>query len=101
MNEHYERVNEIAEEALDLPAAKRQRFVSRRCGSDPDLLESVQRLLSLSNSLDGFLESPPVPLGEIRPGDVLGGRFRIVEELGAGSSGATSWQRIATWVKLP
>jgi serine/threonine protein kinase len=88
MNNRFERVNEVVEEALDLPSAERETFVSARCGSDEDLLANVLRLLAVSNSMDGFLDSPPASLSEIRPGDVLGGRFRIVEELGAGGMGS-------------
>ena len=89
MTGRFEMVNGVVEEALDLPPADRDAFVSQRCASDADLLTGVLRLLALSNSMDGFLDSPPAPLAEIRPGDVLGGRFRILEELGAGGMGAT------------
>jgi serine/threonine protein kinase len=88
MNDRFELVNGVVEEALDLPSAEREAFVPARCGSDADLLAKVQRLLALSDSMDGFLDSPPAPITEIRPGDVLGGRFRIVAELGAGAMGS-------------
>jgi hypothetical protein len=80
--------DDVLEEALDLPAADREAFVAARCGSDEALLAEVLRLLALSNTMDGFPNAPPVPLAEIRPADVLGGRFRIAEELGAGGTGS-------------
>jgi serine/threonine protein kinase len=89
MTDRFELVNGVVEEALDLPPAERDAFVSAHCASDADLLAGVRRLLAISNSMDGFLDSPPAPLAEIRPGDVLGGRFRILEELGAGGMGST------------
>ena len=88
MPDRFDLVDDVLEEALDLPSAEREAFVSARCGSDEGLLADVLRLLALSNSMDGFPDAPPVPLAEIRPGDVLGGRFRIVEELGAGGTGS-------------
>jgi serine/threonine protein kinase len=88
MNNHFELVNEVVEEALDLPSAERETLVSARCGSDKDLLASVLRLLTLADSMDGFPDCLPASRSEICPGDVLGGRFRIVEDLGAGAMGS-------------
>jgi serine/threonine protein kinase len=88
MNDRFELVNEVLEGALDLPSSEREAFVAARCGSNEDLLADVQRLLTITHSTVGFLDSPPPFLSEIRPGDVLGGRFHIIEELGAGGMGS-------------
>ena len=88
MDSRFEQVNAVAEEALDLPEAEREGFLAGRCGLDEALRASVERLLEMADCPDGFLEREPGPLGEIRPGDVLGGRFLVREELGAGGIGA-------------
>jgi|HubBroStandDraft_1064217.scaffolds.fasta_scaffold03248_2 serine/threonine protein kinase len=88
MHNRFELVNEVVEEALDLPAAERETFVSARCAPDESLLADALRLLAISDSMDGFPDCPPASLPEIRPGDVLGGRFRILERLGAGGMGS-------------
>jgi serine/threonine protein kinase len=87
MHSRFDLVNSVAEEALDLAAHERPAFLTSRCGQDRELLASVERLLALSDTADGFLEAPSDGC-EIRPGDLLGGRFRILEELGAGGMSA-------------
>jgi serine/threonine protein kinase len=83
MLSRFDLVNSVAEEAIDLAAPERPAFLASRCGLDRELLASVERLLAISDTADGFLDAPSDG-GEIRPGDVLGNRFRILEELGAG-----------------
>jgi eukaryotic-like serine/threonine-protein kinase len=80
MLNRFELVNSVVEEALDRAAAERSQFLAARCGLDRELLDSVERLLSIAEVADGFLGA------EIRPGDLLGGRFRILEELAAGGT---------------
>jgi eukaryotic-like serine/threonine-protein kinase len=88
MNKRFELVNDVVEDALDLPAADRETFVSAHCGSDAAVLADALRLLAISDSTDGFPDCSPAYLPELRPGDVLGGRFRILEELGIGGMGS-------------
>lgn len=83
MRSRFELVNSVAEEALDLAAAERPAFLASRCGPDRELLASVERLLTMSETADGAFEWLS-GVGEIRRGDILGGRFRILEELGSG-----------------
>ncbi len=86
--DRFELVNQIVEEALDLPSPQRHAFAAERCGTDPELLADALRLLSLPGAIDELVDSPQPPTG-ICPGDLLGGRFRILKELGAGGSGST------------
>ncbi|MGO4880427.1 MAG: serine/threonine-protein kinase [Bryobacteraceae bacterium] len=88
MPDAFDLVNSVVEEALDLPLGERDALVSARCGADQGLRTAVAKLLEISNSIDGFLEDAAAPLTEIRPGDVLGGRFHILEEIGYGGAGA-------------
>jgi len=86
MSGQFERVNEIVAEALELPPAAWDAFLASRCGEDGDARAAAERLLGVSDSLDGFLDMPE---SEIQPGDVLGGRFRVLAELGIGAAGTT------------
>ena len=88
MPNRFDLVNYIVEEALDLAPAEQEVFVSESCGTDRDLLNSVNRLLAISGDAAGFADPPAAPFLELRSGDILGDRFVIVEELGSGGMGA-------------
>jgi serine/threonine protein kinase len=88
LNNRFDLVNNVLAEALDLPAGERQAFLEVHCGADPDLLAEAHRLLSLSNALDGFLDSPSATRSGLAPGDVLGERFVILNEIAAGGTGS-------------
>jgi serine/threonine protein kinase/tetratricopeptide (TPR) repeat protein len=87
-----ELANQIFVDALERPAAERLAFVSERCGANPSLANSVMNLLARYGSLGDFLEVPVLSAGSsdvsrfVR-GEVLGGRFRIVAEIGRGGMG--------------
>jgi eukaryotic-like serine/threonine-protein kinase len=87
-SDRFQLVNTALEEALDLPSAERAAFAKRECGADESLLRELLDLLALSESQDGILESSLDSSTEIRLGDVLGGRFRILQELGSGGLGS-------------
>jgi eukaryotic-like serine/threonine-protein kinase len=87
MANRFELVNAVAEEALDLAPSELPAFLAARYEFDRELLTSVERLLSIAESNEGFLAEPAAG-AEIRPGDLLGGRFRIIEELGTGGMSA-------------
>ena len=87
--DYFEFVNRVVEEALDLPAAQRETAVRQRCGSADHLVSEALALLALSDSAGGFLDASPANRSQLRPGDVLGGRFLIRQELGTGGGGAT------------
>ncbi len=87
--DHFEFVNKVVEEAIDLPTAQRETAVRERCGSADHLVSEALALLALSNSADGFLDASPTTRSQLRSGDVLGGRFQIRHELGTGGGGTT------------
>src|SRR5450755_2265781 len=82
-----DRANQLFSDALELPADERQPFVQRECGGDINLGESVLRLLLRFENLGGFLQTPAGGHSGVCPGDLLDGRFRIVEILGRGGMG--------------
>lgn len=83
-NSRFTIVNGIVEGAIELPVRVREAYVAQCCGADAGLAAEVMALLSLSQSADRLLDAGA---SDIHPGDVLGGRFRIVEELGCGGAG--------------
>lgn len=90
--DHIDRVNDLFSDALNLPSGERPAYVARHAGSDLRLRDSVVRMLSRFDSMGGFLNDPPLgALGgtpyEIRTGDVLMERFRIMGPLGRGGMG--------------
>jgi eukaryotic-like serine/threonine-protein kinase len=84
MTNRFEVVNAVLEEGLDLPSGERESFIAARCGADRDLFAAVSRLLAMPDSA-GFLDAAAT-VSEIGPGDILGGRFRILETLGTGGA---------------
>ncbi|HSJ06537.1 MAG TPA: serine/threonine-protein kinase, partial [Longimicrobiales bacterium] len=93
----FRQADRLFEAALDLPAAERDGFLARECGSDPELRREVERLLRAHvDSLD-FLETPALDLGAplLEGSDRLGsanvpdrlGPFRVVRTVGHGGMG--------------
>ncbi|TBV74704.1 serine/threonine protein kinase [Pseudoxanthomonas winnipegensis] len=91
----------LLEQLLALPPAQRQEALARACEGRPDLLERLQRLLTLAEGDGGFLDRSP--FGEAAPqedeprtpGRVIG-PYRLLRWLGAGGM-AQVWlaERIA------
>ncbi len=70
--ERFERVAELFESAVDLPAAEQRSFLVKACGGDESLLDEVLRLLGT---------------GTAATTDEVVGRYRILRELGRGGMG--------------
>ena len=86
-HDRLDRANQLFSDALELPAGERGAFVQRECAGDTNLCESVLKLLARFETLGSFLEAPAGGHSELSPGDLLDGRFRILETLGRGGMG--------------
>ena len=83
--------DEIFAEALEIPdSAQRAKFLDRICQGDEKLRQSVVELLSLHDTADGFLDSPPFVQVEPEPSeqaDAIIGRYRLIQRIGEGGFG--------------
>ena len=91
----WELVKELYQTALECSPAQRASFLEQN-ERDEMVRAEVHRLLGVHNRLGSFLSSPPFvdprwsgasPLERLTPGEVLAGRFRIVDFIAAGGMG--------------
>ena len=85
-----ERAYHILSSALDQPESQRDAFVSDRCRDDAALLAEVRALLAAAAPDSGATQRIFSGLDAVAP-DLTGqqyGRFRLVERIGVGGSGA-------------
>jgi eukaryotic-like serine/threonine-protein kinase len=91
----WELVKELYQTALECSPAQRTSFLEQN-ERDEIVRAEVHRLLGVHNRLGSFLSSPPFvdprwtgasPLERLTPGEVLAGRFRIVNFVAAGGMG--------------
>ncbi len=92
--EDWQRVKHCFNQALSLPPAERGAYLEAACGDEPELLQTVQRLLqqdqtrsdplqqALSSELEDYLEARFA----IRPGQRLGA-YRLIRPIGEGGMG--------------
>jgi len=105
----WKRISELFEAALDLPPGERTRWLERQDLSDPTVLPEVEELLRAHERVDGILDRS-VPVAALAPESTpdldgkqlaglldhaLGGRYRIVRELGRGGMAVVflAWER--------
>ena len=74
---------------IDDPTARRA-FLDEKCAANEQLRASVDELLALHDTADGFLDAPVLGDGPLddaeRPGAIIG-RYRLVEQIGVGGFG--------------
>lgn len=98
--DRWERIFELFESALERPPAERAAWLAGGTRNDPSLRAEVEAMLSAHEREEGILERP-VRSGAKGPeiaetlAAALGGRFRIVRELGRGGMAIVflAWER--------
>ncbi len=105
----WKRISDLFEAALDLPPGERTRWLEEQDLSDPTMLPEVEGLLQAHERVDGILDRS-VPVATPTPDgppdldgkqlaslldDALGGRYRIIRELGRGGMAVVflAWER--------
>ncbi len=85
MKTRWNDIQELFNDAAEIPAGERRAFLDRNCGS-ADIRAEVERLLEAEDAAGEFLEEPALG-GELSrlPGSI--GRYRIVREIGRGGMG--------------
>jgi hypothetical protein len=75
---------------------ERERFLTERCRGDAKLFERVNNLLAAYDGSKGFLDQPTQAqaamqmstAGRYQPGNVIAGRYKLLEAIGEGGMGA-------------
>jgi predicted Ser/Thr protein kinase len=90
-------VKQLFGEALELPREQVKGFLDRTCKGQDELRRQVEALLGENDRLNGFLSDPPWNSANVIPekflrGQSIGtgtllGRYRMIEQLGAGGMG--------------
>src|ERR1041385_1483717 len=91
--ERWQRIREVFDAALKLPAEQRAAYLDQACAGDAEFREEVESLLNSYREADKFLETPAVKSlsslvgpGRSWEGKVVGS-YRVVEEIGQGGMG--------------
>ena len=93
--DQWQKVKQILQSALELPAAERADFIDRECAGDEVILNEVASLLEASDEAGTFIVSPGasvsgfVNLGPdvVRSGEQIGS-YKVLREIGRGGMGA-------------
>jgi tetratricopeptide (TPR) repeat protein len=88
----HERAKDLFLRAVNVPAAERDGFVAKACGTDARLRQEVESLLSFHRDSQG--REPASTAGTVdtapprfAPGQVFAGRYRMVARIGRGGMG--------------
>jgi serine/threonine protein kinase len=91
--EMWQRLKPLFDDAIEKPAAERDRFVDEVCGDDTELKKELAALLN-ANDETGYIDAPVVNLRDLFPeprsfsaGELILDRFRIVRKIDSGGMG--------------
>src|SRR5580700_660239 len=100
--ERWNRIDELFQSALQLPAEQQEEFLRQQCGDDGELLEEVRSLLTSHREAGSFLESPSSSLADMPTqtadpssvevifrsmvGETVS-HYRVLSQLGSGGMG--------------
>ncbi len=86
-----QRIMNILAAALKRPAAERSAFLQSECRGDLELLREVEEAVDWEERMGSFLREPLIACPSLdRPfqcGEIIGGRFEIIREVGEGGMG--------------
>jgi serine/threonine protein kinase len=86
-----DRLMNLVDLALEQPPEERESWVRSKCGEDFELFARVWEYVQWDARIRGFLDQPLIRLATdasvFQPGDLLGGRFRILREVARGGMG--------------
>ncbi|HZU26857.1 MAG TPA: protein kinase [Bryobacteraceae bacterium] len=93
--ERYQRINALADAALELPAEKRAAFLDEACAGDAELRAQIVELLAAQAGNDPLLDVPLLDvlaqdIAGTRPADLAGTRihhYDVISRLGSGGIG--------------
>ena len=89
--ERWQQVEEVLQNALDLPWSERATFIAEQCGDDQELKEEASSLLDAHEDAGNFIETPALAqdahilLGNTTVREV--GQYSIIRALGSGGMG--------------
>lgn len=89
--ERWQQVEEVLQEALDLPRPERASFLDAVCGDDEDLKHEAGSLITAHDNAGDFIEEPAMAqdahifLSDGVGGDI--GPYKIIQSLGSGGMG--------------
>jgi len=86
--DQFRRARDIFEQVLSRPPSERRGMVDQACGHDARLAAEVQRMLRADAEPHQFLDSGVLLAADrLEPGDIVAGRFAIIETIGRGGMG--------------
>src|SRR5918993_2056844 len=89
--ERWQQIEEVLQNALDLPWSERATFIAERCGNDRELEHEASSLLDAHEDAGNFIETPALAqdahilLGNTAVREV--GQYSIIRALGSGGMG--------------